>query len=441
MVLVYADEKTARLEYTVRLIFQDILGSEVELTTDSSRFLQARVPKINYSSTPLSDDLFLAPAELLFTTSREVPTITPVVCGEETGFFETPEGSFLPFDPFASAFLVVSRLEEYHDGPRDLHDRFPGSRSLLYRYGLLGKAVVNRWARLIAVKLEEKVQCTIFPPKKFSYLPTIDVDNAWAYLHKGFFRTAGSLLRKFLNGNMTELKQHLRVLAGKADDPYDNFDTLATLFRGNEEKVHFFFLLGDYARYDKQVSPENRAFRKLIADNHLKFRTGLHPSYASSKDPSGKVIRKEKERLEKIIDAPVNASRNHFLMLRFPDTYRKLEGLGIGEDYSMGYADHPGFRAGICTPYFFYDLTREAATRLRIIPFQVMDVTLRQYLKLSPDKSILKIKEIMDEVKASGGTFCSIWHNESISDTGLWKGYRRVFETMNELGFRYANEQ
>lgn len=45
----------------------------------------------------------------------------------------------------------------------------------------------------------------------------------------------------------------------------------------------------------------------------------------------------------------------------------------------------------------------------------------------------------MEEVRYCGGTFCSIWHNESLSDKGTWKGYRRVFEIMNETGFRYGN--
>jgi len=46
----------------------------------------------------------------------------------------------------------------------------------------------------------------------------------------------------------------------------------------------------------------------------------------------------------------------------------------------------------------------------------------------------------MQEVKNVGGTFVSIWHNETVNDTGLWKGYQQVFEKMNQLGFEWANE-
>jgi len=46
----------------------------------------------------------------------------------------------------------------------------------------------------------------------------------------------------------------------------------------------------------------------------------------------------------------------------------------------------------------------------------------------------------MNEVKKVGGTFVSIWHNETVNDLGEWKGYRDVFEKMNRLGFKWANE-
>lgn len=106
----------------------------------------------------------------------------------------------------------------------------------------------------------------------------------------------------------------------------------------------------------------------------------------------------------------------------------------------MGYASQSGFRAGICTPYYFYDLKKETATNLKIIPFQVMDVTLRDYLGLKPGEAIRKIEQLMEEVKNVGGIFVSIWHNETVNDSGHWEGYREVFEKMNQKGFEWANE-
>ena len=106
----------------------------------------------------------------------------------------------------------------------------------------------------------------------------------------------------------------------------------------------------------------------------------------------------------------------------------------------MGYPSQTGFRAGICTPFYFYDLEKDSVTNLKIIPFQVMDVTLLDYMKLTPEKASKEIDRLMAEVKNVGGTFASIWHNETINDLGLWKGFSEVYEKMNKTGFEWANE-
>jgi hypothetical protein len=101
----------------------------------------------------------------------------------------------------------------------------------------------------------------------------------------------------------------------------------------------------------------------------------------------------------------------------------------------MGYASQLGFRAGTCTPFFWYDLQLEKQTHLKIHPFAVMDVTLKQYLQLNPDEAIVKIEELLLAIKLVDGTFCSLWHNESLSDFGKWKGWRVVYETMLKSTF------
>ncbi|HPT31911.1 MAG TPA: hypothetical protein PLW67_08725, partial [Prolixibacteraceae bacterium] len=128
------------------------------------------------------------------------------------------------------------------------------------------------------------------------------------------------------------------------------------------------------------------------------------------------------------------------LMLKMPDTYLHLTEAGITEDYSMGYPDLPGFRAGICTPFYFYDLTCEKVTPLKIFPFQVMEATFLQYLNLHPSGALEKIKTIMEEVKKTGGVFSAIWHNESLGNNGKMDRWKNVFEEMIVTGFRYADQ-
>jgi hypothetical protein len=242
-----------------------------------------------------------------------------------------------------------------------------------------------------------------------------------------------------LKVDFSDFLLRVKVLSGKEKDPYDTYNYLDSVFSGNEEKVKFFFLLGDYRKYDKNISHKNPAYQKLIQDTAQKYDVGIHLSFAGFINGChGKVFR-EKERLEKITGKKIQKSRQHYLNLKFPKTYLNLIKAGISEDYTLGYPDQIGFRAGICTPFYFYDLQNETATNLLFVPFQVMDGTLRHYLNLSPDAAFERIENIMNEVKKVGGTFVSIWHNETVNNLGEWKGFRTVFEKMNQLGFKWTN--
>lgn len=144
--------------------------------------------------------------------------------------------------------------------------------------------------------------------------------------------------------------------------------------------------------------------------------------------------------MKEITGKEITKSRQHYLRLSFPKTYRRLIKQGISEDYTMGYAARVGFRAGICTPFLFYDLKKDRVTNLKAYPFQVMDVTLKNYLSLSTEEAKKTIERLMLEVKNVGGAFISIWHNETLNERDGWAGYKEVFEYMNELGVKLENE-
>ena len=77
------------------------------------------------------------------------------------------------------------------------------------------------------------------------------------------------------------------------------------------------------------------------------------------------------------------------------------------------HASHLGFRASICTPFYFYDIEVESSTNLKVHPFSVMDATLKYYLNLHPNEALAHIQTIIDEIKNVNGHFISVWHNET----------------------------
>ena len=83
------------------------------------------------------------------------------------------------------------------------------------------------------------------------------------------------------------------------------------------------------------------------------------------------MIAEEKSWLEEITGETISASRQHYLKLKLPVTYQQLIKNGIEEDYTIGYHDAYGFRAGTCKPFLFFDVEKNETTKLRLFPFAV----------------------------------------------------------------------
>jgi hypothetical protein len=291
----------------------------------------------------------------------------------------------------------------------------------------------------VAEKISEQFQEFTICKRSFQFVTSIDIDNAWAFKNKSLLVSFGAILKAIFHGHWNELKQRLVVFLGLQKDPYDTYKYILETYKGLLNHILFFILIGDRNQYDKSISFKNKRFRQLIAHLSSVCEVGIHPSYASNQKQW--LFDMEKERLEDIMLKPVIKSRQHFLKLRFPQTYQRLLKSDISEDYTMGFASLAGFRAGISTPFHFFDLSHNQSKKLLIQPFQVMDVTLKNYLKMEPDEAWQLIEKLMIEVKKVNGTFISLWHNESLKDSGQWLGWRKVFEQILETGLKYEHEQ
>ena len=221
------------------------------------------------------------------------------------------------------------------------------------------------------------------------------------------------------------IEARINFEAGRIKDPFDTFDEIKKVkTQGFETKI--FWLLGEKSKYDKNISRNDIRHQALIQEMSKFAEIGLHPSYESNK--STFYLKNEHHLLNKILNSEIKTSRQHFLKLTFPVTYSTLIAQGFTDDYSLGFADEIGFRAGTSRAFYFFDLLKNVPTEFKIHPFAYMDGTLNYYLKLSPEESKVKIKELFDEVKQFGGDFIFIWHNETISEFGTWKNWKAVFD-------------
>jgi hypothetical protein len=266
-----------------------------------------------------------------------------------------------------------------------------------------------------------------FQNSSYQFQLTYDIDFAFAFRGKGFTRNAGGLAKSFLKFDWKEIALRTKVLLGNETDPYDTFNFQASLQDKFQLKPIYFFLLGDYGKFDKNISWRNDELQKLIKKISENYEIGTHCSYASNDHPEK--VKIEIDRLSGITSKKVFRNRQHFLKLKFPSTYQTLLANGITEDYTMGFASEVGFRAGIASPFYWYDLLKEEATTLRIFPFAAMDATLHYYQKLSPDEAFTKTKKLINEVKKVNGYFQFLAHNDLLCNS-LWPDWRNKFQEL-----------
>ena len=432
MLLVYSHSITPRLNYIFRHVLTRILGIEIGFTSKVEEFIAHDGLKFSYTRQALGNELFVKSNELLFNQGIDYLEINMVQWDDVPCFFQTNPGSDIPCDIFAASFYLISRYEEYLPHVKDEHERFPASESLAYQNKFLDRPVIDIWAlkfgellRKAFPKLEEELKNE---KRKFDYISTIDIDMAFKYKHKGFTRNVGGILKDISKLDVGALWMRFLVIFGLHKDPYDVYDKLVGLRRKYDIRTLFFFLLGEYGTYDKNISPGNSNYRLLIKNIADYCTVGLHPSYFSMKREDK--IKKEQELLKNIVNFPITKSRQHYLRVALPETYQHLVDLEIKQDYSMGYASHFGFRAGTCTPFYFYDLDFEIQTPLKVFPFAAMDVTLKDYLGFTPKKSYNTIMHLANEVRKVRGTLITVFHNESASGTGQWRGWSKLYESL-----------
>ncbi|MDC0304209.1 polysaccharide deacetylase family protein [Flavobacteriales bacterium] len=427
--LVYSHKITPRVRYIFKVMFGDMLGLQVGFESDKKTFSDAEEPKFSYSHSLVSDELHVRSQGLLHDTGVKDQNIKILEDEDGKYFYSTSsENSMFKFDVFAASFFLLTRYEECLPHIRDQYNRFEAKESLAFKNGFLTEPVVDQWVIRMRQIIQEKYPDVVFKKREYKFVSTIDIDNAYAYKNKGFMRTAGAYARAIVNLDFAEVAERTRVLLGQEQDPYDTYDFQLDTQTKYGLKTLYFLLVADYGVNDKNVPHYNQEFQSLIKHLSDYAQIGIHPGFNSNQNADK--LKTEKRRLQNITHRDVVKSRQHFLILHIPHTYQNLIDNDILEDHSMGYAAHSGFRAGTCTPYRFFDLDLETSTELIVHPFTIMEATLKYYMKLSPEESKAHITELVEKVRSVDGTFISLWHNETLSDKGIWEGWRDVFTHM-----------
>lgn len=321
------------------------------------------------------------------------------------------------------AFTSLQRKEEYNNSSLDAKGRFIPENSALYMAGKSKQPLVD--------ELFDEMFPGVYA-QKYTYeaIPTFDIDNAYAFRGKGVLKNIGGMVKNVIS-DFGRTKARLRYWAGAAD-PYDTYSYIVETCKSFGLRPVFFIQMGNYNNgYDTNIwfdTPDGRSLIRFLAEHG---QIGLHPSYASNFNKE--LLQREYATLADIVGNPITKSRQHFLMLRFPETYRNLSELGISEDYSMGWASQTGYRAGTTRPFLWYDMEHAEFSGLTVFPFPCMDGTMHEYLKMSVEESVNEAEKYVGAAKKYNGVFVPLWHNHSVNDRWEWQGRRTVFEQMMAL--------
>jgi hypothetical protein len=317
-------------------------------------------------------------------------------------------------------------MEEYNSLHTDGLGRYKATASILHKNNWLQVPICDVWSNALIALLEKEWQTSLKAQQpRFSFQPTFDIDNTFAYAHKNTLRTFLANTKDLIYGRTARRQDRQMVRQGRSQDPYDTFEQIEALAQHFED-TKVFWLLGNYTKLDKNISHLNLAQQEKIKQIAAVAEIGVH---GSSLTPyNSQQLEIEIQRLAQIIGYRPNSNRQHFLLLHLPNTYDNLIKAGITHDYTMGYAEQTGFRAGTARCFKWFDLHKNEVSTLNVHPFVYMDGTLLEYLQLAPSEAKARIAELYQEVKKYGGTFSFLWHNETISGYQQWENYQEVFK-------------
>ena len=427
MLLIYTPKLTARLEYAFRLVFHEVLGTDYSVTSDAGSFDRATGYRLIYDKEHTGESIRIIPCGLKTETGIREQDLNPGTWEDMPVIFSN-ENPGIPFDLFAAVFYLVSRYEEYLPFDPDEHGRFPAGSGIAHKCGMLRLPIVDLWCVRLAQTLGIEEECPNIREEHAAFRLTVDIDQPWLYRHKGGLYSAGALLRDLLTLNFSGGWERISVLLRMRPDPGDSYDYLLSQQRELSHPIKFFVLCRGKKEHDKNRSVGRRGFKTLLRRLDGKGQLGIHPSYASHTDK--RLLKEEIGLLSKILGREISTSRQHYLKLRFPETFRELIYQGITEDYSLGYSTKTGFRSGIARSHNFYDLGEEKETGLRLTPLIIMERTLKDSLGFGPEEAIEEFRYYNGQIKRVGGEFVCLWHNDAVSDRGEWRGWRRAFEEM-----------
>lgn len=391
------------------------------ITSQATWLTPATLPRPGLTTWQVSNEL---------PEARTVHSTIPIIFGDAASqplWRAQHDGSAsLGLDVFGSAFFMLTRYEELVTPNRDQHDRFPASASIAYREGFLERPIINEYAEILWACMQRLWPGLTRPKRAPRLLLSHDVD--WPVLPAMrpasiAMSLAGDVVKRRQPRLATRrLRAYLERRWGRyTHDPFNTFDLLMDISDEHRLRSAFYFIADRTADgLDGEYTLRDPFIRSLMRRVHDRgHEIGLHPSYHTYRDPVQ--LKLEFDRLRSTatdvgVDQSVWGGRQHYLRWEAPTTWRIWQHAGLDYDATVGYADHIGFRAGVCNEYRTFDV--RAGEPLDVVerPLVIMEQTLlaRQYMATPYDTAHERARSVIDATLLLDGDLTLLWHNSHL---------------------------
>ncbi|HAI82389.1 MAG TPA: hypothetical protein DCL43_01880 [Chitinophagaceae bacterium] len=429
--LVYSEQSTPRLQYIVSQL-QYILTINVTLTHNWDAYCQHQALRLAYVThlpQGAPNGWHIVPTDILWEKNIQKQPLQLDSWQSLTTLFNHYKAE-IPFDILAASFYLLSRYEEYLPHRKDSYGRYAHTESIAYKQQFLHQPLVQLWwlAMLqLAVakgwgKPYEQVLAAL--PNTYQWLPTYDIDIAFAYKHKPLWLQMANALRHWRSGKLAYWWQQHQALVDVYAEPCYWLQQLHT--QHQLPAIHFWLVASHRSRYDKNIAPSSKAMQRLIQNTVTQH--GLHPSWQAAQQAP--LVATERNALRQIVKQSVTISRQHYIAQTLPINYRWWVQAGIQTDYSMGYGSINGFRASIAKTYDFFDVLENQTLPIQVVPFSYMDANAIFEEKLSTTAAMQQAAAQQQLVQQVGGTWVTIAHNHFLTATAEYMPWRNLYKEM-----------
>ncbi len=428
MLLIYIQKETSRITYSFKHICTGILGIPVSFTSKIEEFIAHEGMKISYGKQALGNEIFIQNVDLLLEQGFADVEVKVQDWEGTPCFFSVSENSSIPFDIFAASFYLLTRYEEYSPHVKDEVGRFPAAESLAFQENFLHLPVIDIWAYKFRKVLYTKFPQSDLQQRGFSSLNIISVTEAFCYRKKGIVRAVVGFMVDLLQFKMKYVVDRLQVMLNFKKDPFDNYGSIIKFLKKYKISLKFMFQVSDFSTHDRNVNYNRLEFQSLIKSVADYAEVGLQIGFHANQRM--KILRAEKVRLEAILKRNIESGLNSKYNLLLPDTYNNMAELEIRNDFSMGYPEALGFRAGTCTPFLFYDINFEVTTPLMVHPYAVSIQALEGVKEAEAKSRILELKR---QVKQVNGSLIALYSNADFSEYSNAKRNYEILKIVNEI--------